>query len=259
MGAVPEMRTATATRRGATAAVDGQLDVASAAEDETLLQFGIPRRAHVCLVFGRLFKTHPTFDRVALDILLADPDAVLVLIQERQEPVTQAVWMRLQTAAHDTANSTTTEPSQIDALMRRVLLLHHWNFVEVLHQAHVVLDTHPYGGCLTTLETLAAAVPIVTLPSPFLRGRFSAALIRQMKLNPKHEAWLVADSPAHMVANVLRILTQPAARRELRAAIAIGYPRVHRHQEVADDWAALLWGLHRQAKIDNCGLKVQQQ
>jgi hypothetical protein len=57
--------------------------------------------AHVYLVLGRLFKLHPAFDDALLGILARDDRAVVALIQERQEPWTQAVWARLQAAAAD--------------------------------------------------------------------------------------------------------------------------------------------------------------
>jgi hypothetical protein len=57
------------------------------------------------------------------------------------------------------------------ALRGRVRLVHHWNYVNALHHATAVLDTWPYGGCLSTLDAWAHAVPVVTLPSHLLRGR----------------------------------------------------------------------------------------
>ena len=44
----------------------------------------------------------------------------------------------------------------------------------------VVLDTFPFGGGVTSLQTLAMGAPLVTLPSRFLRGRLTLALYRQM-------------------------------------------------------------------------------
>jgi len=47
-------------------------------------------------------------------------------------------------------------------------------FLKLLASADVVLDTYPFGGGVTTLETLSVGTPMVVLPdSRFLRGRFS--------------------------------------------------------------------------------------
>ena len=50
-----------------------------------------------------------------------------------------------------------------------------WRRGEEPAPAVAVLDTYPYGGCLTALEALSHSVPIITMPAPYLRGRFTAA------------------------------------------------------------------------------------
>jgi predicted O-linked N-acetylglucosamine transferase (SPINDLY family) len=52
-----------------------------------------------------------------------------------------------------------------------VRFVHPWNYFRALEVAVAVLDTYPYGGCLSTLDALAFAVPVVTLPSHLIRGR----------------------------------------------------------------------------------------
>ena len=57
----------------------------------------------------------------------------------------------------------------------------------MLRLSHAVLDTYPYGGCLTFLESIAAGKPVVTLPSDYVRGRFSYALYMQVGLGVRVE------------------------------------------------------------------------
>lgn len=49
-----------------------------------------------------------------------------------------------------------------------------------MSNADVVLDTYPYGGCLTALDALSNGVPIVVLPGPMERGRHAMSIYRQM-------------------------------------------------------------------------------
>lgn len=54
------------------------------------------------------------------------------------------------------------------------------DFLQLLALADVVLDPFPFGGGNTSCEALAVGSPIVTRPSPFLRGRLTAALYGKM-------------------------------------------------------------------------------
>jgi predicted O-linked N-acetylglucosamine transferase (SPINDLY family) len=54
----------------------------------------------------------------------------------------------------------------------------HPQFLAVLAESDVLIDPLVYGGCNTSLEALAMRTPIVTLPSPYLRDRYTAAWYR---------------------------------------------------------------------------------
>ena len=114
---------------------------------------------------------------------------MVVLVHEKAiESWTHTVWERLKvrTQGHSHVRRllllmlTTFLPcpfarqeaaGQETELLGRLRIVHHWNYIKVLRHAVAVLDTYPYGGCLTTLDALAHAVPIITLPSNLVRGR----------------------------------------------------------------------------------------
>ena len=68
------------------------------------------------------------------------------------------------------------------ALLARVRFIpYESNYFRLLaHPAtRVVLDTFPYGGCLTTHDALTEGVPVVPLPQRPLSGRLTAAMYAQ--------------------------------------------------------------------------------
>ena len=46
-------------------------------------------------------------------------------------------------------------------------------FFSLLNTCHVILDTYPFGGCNTSLETLSIGKPVITMPGLFINGRFT--------------------------------------------------------------------------------------
>ncbi len=53
-------------------------------------------------------------------------------------------------------------------------------FASLLSQGHVFLDSIGWSGCNSTLEALDHALPIITLPGQFMRGRHSTAVLTMM-------------------------------------------------------------------------------
>jgi predicted O-linked N-acetylglucosamine transferase (SPINDLY family) len=53
---------------------------------------------------------------------------------------------------------------------------------QLLATADVQLDPLPFGGGNTSYDGLTLGIPIVTLPSQFLRGRITYALYKQMEM-----------------------------------------------------------------------------
>lgn len=228
----------------------------------------------------------------------ADPLAVVALIQERQEPWTLAVWKRLQVAAAATdaaeAAAVTAGPGDAavaaavlaphhvqkrptaSVALGRVRFVHHWNYVRVLRLPHTlaVLDTWPYGGCLTALEALSSGRPVLTLPSNCARGRFALSMYRLMGLAPPdpgtgtdrgdHDGttnggnglsdgarfpWgFVAADPDVLVAAVVRLGKDANHRKHLSSLVRAKYPTLEQHTgDAAREWSQLFRGLYRQA------------
>lgn len=87
------------------------------------------------------------------------------------------------------------------------------DFPALLRCGDVYLDSIGWSGGNTTLEALACGLPVVTMPVGPMRGRHSAAILRQMGLDDR-----IAPDGAAYVAQAVA-LAEAGARQAFRAAI----------------------------------------
>jgi len=123
-----------------------------------------------------------------------------------------------------------------EGVEERLWFIHHWNYVEVLSRAAVVLDTFPYGGCLTSLEALAHAKPLVTLPSEYVRGRFTLAMYEQMGFLD-----LVSENVDDYINLSVSIGTNTTYQNELKQKIRKYYELLHENDNSVQEWSELFW------------------
>jgi protein O-GlcNAc transferase len=88
------------------------------------------------------------------------------------------------------------------------------DYLSLVMAADVQLDTVRFGGGMTSYEALAVGTPVVTLPSPYLRGRITLGLYKQMQVLD-----CVAQSPQEYCELAVRLGTDAGYREMIRAKI----------------------------------------
>ncbi len=159
----------------------------------------IPPNAHLYCCPQSLFKFHPDNDAVFRNILTKDPKGVLVLIEGRVDEWTNRLRTRWKSTMPDVAD--------------RVIFLPPLplpEYLQLLRSSDVVLDPLHFGGGNSSYEALAMNVPVVTLPSEFLRGRITLALYKRMEMLD-----CVATSADDYVTKAVQIANDRAVRGEL--------------------------------------------
>jgi len=134
--------------------------------------FGLPNDAHIYICPQSLFKLHPDFDQVMRGILHRDPKAVIVLIAGLQ-----TIW---QHQLRDRLRHTLPDCHERVLVTPRVNAI---DFQHLLACADVMLDPLHFSGGNTSYQAFATGMPIVTLPSEFMRGRVTAAQCQLMGLS----------------------------------------------------------------------------
>jgi predicted O-linked N-acetylglucosamine transferase (SPINDLY family) len=180
----------------------------SPARRRSRAHFGLPEDKHLYLCTQNLRKIHPDFDPILAGILSRDLQAALIFVADKQPAINHLLRQRWQVTLPEGAGRIWLLPYQAPH-----------DYLSLIALADVSLDTLHFGGANTAYDALAAGVPIVTLPTPFERGRYTYALYHRMELLD-----CIAGSPAAYIDLALKLGTDPAYRAEISARIRAACP-----------------------------------
>jgi CRISPR-associated protein Csy1 len=175
---------------------------------------GLPRTGELLLLPQSLFKIHPDNDRLVAAILAGRPGAKLVLFTGRHESITLAYRQRLERALaeHDAGGA------------ERLVFLPYVprdRYLQINLACDLMLDTQHWSGGNTSLDALACALPVVTLPGRFMRGRQSAAMLEIAGV-PE----LIVESAEAYVSLALRLLEDRDFQQTVRGRLVGGAGRL---------------------------------
>lgn len=165
--------------------------------------FGLDDRDHLYVCAQTLFKVHPEFDGIVAKILRADPEGRVVFFHAQLPEWGQLLLERFHKTIPDVVDRIQILPRQSSE-----------DFQHVLARADVLLDTIHFSGGTTSFKAFAAGTPIVTLPSPLMRGRVTYACYRKMGIFD-----CVARDPDDYVLLAVALGTDPEGRELLRTKI----------------------------------------
>jgi protein O-GlcNAc transferase len=192
-------------------------------------EIGVPDDAILYWCCQSLFKYLPRYDWIFPRIAAAVPAARFIFIKHnRGDTVTQIFRERLDAAF---------AAAGLDAARHCVFLppMDMARFAAIGRLADLFLDSLGWSGCNSTLEALAADLPVVTMAGELMRGRHSAAILTMLGM-PE----LVADTPEAFTALAITLGRDPQARQALRARIAGDKHRLYGDQAAVEGLARYL-------------------
>lgn len=117
------------------------------------------------------FKLNPEFDLLIKEIFKLMPDAyVFTLTGNFDGKYNKKILSRMSKIF------TTDELGHIQPVQFQP----YEGYIRMLSLGRVVLDPYPFGGFNTSLESFALGKPVVTLPSNYINGHFTAGLYNRM-------------------------------------------------------------------------------
>jgi len=165
--------------------------------------FGFAADEHLYGCPQTLYKFHPDFDAILAGILRADPRGRLVLIRGQSPVMDEVLTGRFRQTMGDLIDRVSFMPR-----MDRP------SYLALNSAFDVMLDTVHFGGGNTSYEAFALGVPVVTLPSAFLRGRITYAQYKMMGIEDP-----IVATPEAYVAKAVELGSDPDRRAMARELI----------------------------------------
>lgn len=135
--------------------------------------FGLPEATTLYLCPQSLCKLHPDFDPLLARVLAQDDNGRLLLFEADTPALTRCYLDRL---------SSIFSRFDLDLGQRVIVLpyLKHPDYLALNRVCDAMLDPPYWSGGNTALDALASGLPIVTFEGRFMRGRQSAAMLKQL-------------------------------------------------------------------------------
>ena len=169
-----------------------------------------------------VYKYLPQHDDIFARIASEVPQSQFVFIKHHGGPRVTEVFQKRLTAAFAARG--------LDVERHCVFLnrLSPSEFAGVIGLCDVVLDSIDWSGCNSTIESLPHALPIVTLPGAFMRGRHSAAVLEMMGVTET-----IARDVDDYVAIATRLAHTPDERFKISNRMGAAKDKIYR------DWACV--------------------
>ena len=108
-------------------------------------------------------------------------------------------------------------------------------YYDFIRCSDVIMDPYPFGGCNTSLDSIALGKPIVTLPGPLINGRFTYGFYKKMGMTD-----LIAKNIKDYINICVRLAQDKPYYNKMCNKIKERAHLVFEEQKSVDDWQNML-------------------
>jgi predicted O-linked N-acetylglucosamine transferase (SPINDLY family) len=196
----------------------------AAIHDGTLLfeKFGLPMDRPILNSLQSTFKYVPQHDWIFAELALRNPDSLIVLVGHMGHgAIAERLLQRM--APHFGHRGL-----RVEEHLRILPRLDYADYMGLFSISHHTIDTIDWNGGNSSFQSFSLDCPVVTLPSRFMRGRHTVAMLQVLELQE-----LIAKDAEDYIAISTRLLNDADFYAEMRHLIAERKQRLFRDQTVA--------------------------
>jgi predicted O-linked N-acetylglucosamine transferase (SPINDLY family) len=112
-----------------------------------------------------------------------------------------------------------------------------YSYERLILSCDIILDTFPFGGCISTFDAFSCNKCVITLPGNKLYGRFTQGLYTIMG-NGLEE--LIAKDEIDYIKLAMKIATYPPLRRSFENKIATTKNKIYESKQAVQEWYEFL-------------------
>ena len=186
-------------------------------------KFDLPRDRPLLVSLQSTFKYVPRNDWIYADIAARHREALILLVGPMGNP---AMADRLAGRLRPHFDHRDLE---MDQHLRILPRLDYGDFMGLFAIAHHTLDTIDWNGGNSSLQSFSLDCPVLTCPTPYMRGRHTVAMLQEMEI----PELIAADRDAY-VATSVRLLQDPAFHRHVKDMVHERKGRLFKDRRVAE-------------------------
>jgi len=168
------------------------------------------------------FKISEEFEDILSNILENDPKAKIIL--SNNIPFCKSHILRLKNKMGDNYTRISVFPN-----------LKPDSYLNLIYLCDIILDPYPFGGCNTSFEAFEFNIPVVTMPTKFINGRFTYGLYKKMNILKT-----VVSSKEEYVNVCLKYGRDKIELEELKNEIDTNKHLIFEEEDSVKDWNDLL-------------------
>jgi predicted O-linked N-acetylglucosamine transferase (SPINDLY family) len=208
---------------------------------KTRLGFQQSDRIYGCL--QTFYKISPDMIKIFAGILRGDSNAVLVL--SNCYPYPKSLAAQLITAGGEEWSC------EFKKRIRWFPPLDKRRYLELVSICDIHLDPTPFGGCNTSYDAFDFNIPVITLPTSKISGRFTFGLYKKMDFDTGVDVVkdVVATTPESYISKAIETASNLKLRNMISRKIETGKRAIFMCQDVIVEYENLLVSLATPSKI----------
>lgn len=199
-----------------------KLLLTSGTKFKTRKELGLEDNLHIYSCIQSSFKISNEFEDILVKIIENDPNGYLAMSYAK--PYCRSQMIRMKEKFGDNFQKIIFYPP-----------LETEFYLNLINISDVVLDPYPFGGCNTSYEAFDFNIPVVTLPTKFLNGRFTFGLYKKMGIID-----MIAESPDSYVKIANKVAMDKEFHQTISQKIKKYKALIFQEKESVQEWGDFL-------------------